>query len=176
MNDDAGRLLHLVEQDVGWNISGLLQELHDVPRRIFAVREKVAPLKAELAMLKARYESKGRSPSHFDIRRSLLLSELKEEARVIYYRNPDFKEAAKGRQVRIELTDGRAEDIAHAHPRYRKFVEEAEEDHRRIAEIGKQLSPLFDRIEGLRGRRDYLIQRIEMARALTYAWKAERDL
>jgi predicted nucleic acid-binding Zn-ribbon protein len=162
----------LVCQDAGMDIPGLLGEMEKLPREMFSIRQKLSPLRSELAMLKARYDSKGRSPSHFDIQRSLLLSELKEEARVTYYRNPDYREDSKGRKVRIELTDGRAEDVAHAHPRYRKFIEESQDELKRMAQISREMQPLFDRIEGLKGREKYLTLKLEQGRALTYTYNA----
>lgn|GEM_PF-5625265 len=167
------RLKLLVAQDTGYDVDGLLRALEELPRRVYALRQRVAPLKAELAMLKARYDSKGRSPSHFDLQRSLLLSELKEEARDAYERDPKYRTDSRGRQTKIELTDGRAEDLAHASLRYRKFLEEAEADWRRIGELGKEISQLWDKIESWRGRQSYLIQALEMSRAHVYAWSAE---
>lgn len=176
MSTDPGRLSRMVYADLDIDVPGLEAELEAVPRKVYALRQKIAPLRAELRMLQARFESKGRSPSHFDIQRGLLLSELKEEARVLYDRDPKFKEAAKGRQVKIELTDGRAEDIAHAHPRYHRFVEEAEDQQKRIADLGREISDLYDRVEVWKGRKEYLTQKLEQARALTYAWSAEARL
>ncbi len=174
---DAGRLLRLVSEDAGMDIAGLLRELEAVPRKKYAIRQKLAPLKAELTMLQARYASKGRSPSFWDVERSMLLSQLKEEARQSYNRNPDLRTDPKtGREVKIELTDGRAADAAHADPRYREFVEKSKAEQRRMNEIGKQIGLLFDRLEVWKGREKFLLTKLEEAKALTYAYNSSARL
>lgn len=175
MNEDAGRLLRLISTDAGVDISGLLDELEKVPQQIFKIREKIAPLRAELRLLQSRYESKGRSPSNWDVERGMLLSELKEEARRNYKLRPDTKDTSRGK-VAVELTDGRAEDLAHASPRYIEFVAKADTERRRIADLGKEIGVLFDKMETWQGRKEFLVQKIEMARAFVYAFAAEARL
>jgi chromosome segregation ATPase len=165
-----------IVQAIGYDVDGLLKELEELPKRIYALRQKINPLRSEMRMLQERFASKGRSSSHYDLQRLVLLSELKEEARVLYRRDPEFKEDSKGRTIRIELTDGRAEDIAHAHPRYRKFIEEADAERKRISEINKELGPLFDKIEVWRGRKEFLVNTIEIAKAMVYGWNASTKL
>lgn len=173
---DAGRLLALVSTDIGWDIAGSLKALEAIPGQIHAIRERIAPLKAELKMLEAKYASKGRSPSHYDIQRSVLMSKLKEEARRMYEANPNYRTGPKGQQIKIELTDGRSEDMAHAAQEYKDFVRRASHDQKRIGQIGKELGPMYDEIERLRGAKEYLMERINMAVALTNAWGRESRL
>ena len=59
---DTGRLARLVYADADMDVPGLLAELESVPERIYSLRQKIAPLRAELRMLEARFASKGRSP------------------------------------------------------------------------------------------------------------------
>lgn len=173
---EPGRIRELVQHETGIDVDGLLGEMEQIPRKVYAIRQELAPLKAELVMLEARYESKGRSPSHFDIARSFLLSELKEEARVLYNRDPEFKEDAKGKKTKIVFTDGRAEDWAHASPRYRKFIEEAEQERRRIAELRDLAGRLYDKLELGKGRKEYLLQKLEQAKAQTYLLSSQMKL
>lgn len=174
--DDPGRVAALVAQETGIDTSGLLAELEGIPRKVYKIRQEMAPLRAELAMLEARFESKGRSPSHFDVTRSFLLSELKEEARVLYNRDPEFKEDAKGKKTKIVFTDGRAEDWAHANPRYRKFIEEAEAQRARIAELRAAISAFYDKLELGKGRKEYILQKLEQAKAQTYLLSSQMKL
>lgn len=176
MSDDPGRVRALVQHETGIDTDGLLAELEQIPRKVYAIRQELAPLKAELAMLEARFESKGRSPSHFDIARSFLLSELKEEARVLYNRDPEFKEDAKGKKTKIVFTDGRAEDWAHASPRYRKFIEEADEQRRRIAELRDAAGRLYDKLEMGKGRKEFILQKLEIAKSQTYLLSSQMKL
>lgn len=170
------RIRALVQHETGIDTAGLLDEMEEIPRKVYAIRQQIAPLKAELAMLEARFESKGRSPSHFDIARSFLLSELKEEARVLYNRDPEFKEDAKGKKTKIVYTDGRAEDWAHCSPRYRKFIEEAEQERRRIAELRDRAGRLYDKLELGKGRKEYVLQKLEIAKAQTYLLSSQMKL
>lgn len=173
---EPGRLSKLVWIDIGMDVDGLLAELEKVPGRVYNLRQKIAPLKAELAMLQARFESKGRSPSHYDISRSMLLSSLKEDIRAAYNRKPEFKEDAKGNKTRMPLTDGRAEDAAHASLLYKQLVEEADEQRRRIADLGREIGGYFDSIEAWRGKKEFLLAKLEQAKALTFAFSAEARL
>jgi predicted nucleic acid-binding Zn-ribbon protein len=165
--EDAGRLRLLIDQDTGYDVDGLMREYEKIPRAIYNLRQQIAPARAELAMLKARYDSKGRSPSHFDLQRSLVLSELTEEIRDSWERDPEKKR---------KLTDGRAKDMAHAHKRYRDLMAEARDDWKRIGELGAQISKVFDKIEGMKGRKEFLAAKLEQVKALTYAWSAESRL
>lgn len=173
---DPGRLTRLVSDDIGWNIAGALREAESIPERIHEIRLKMAPLRSEQKELEAKYASKGRSPSHYDVQRSVLMSKLKEAARQMYDANPNFRTDSKGNQVRIELTDGRAEDMAHAAQEYKDFVRKASRDQKRLAQIGRELSPMFDQIERLKGIAAYLKMRHEAAVALTNAWARESRL
>lgn len=176
---DPARVLASVVHDIGLDLPGLLKELESIPRRIYRLRKKIAPLKAEMKLLQSRYESKGRSPSHYDLERTILLSKLKEDARAIYKRNPEFRQTNAGKQVievRQELTDGRAEDIAHGSPSYTAFVEQGEADRRRIAELGKEIGEHYNVIEGLKGREKYILQTIDIGKMLGYNRSAEAKL
>jgi chromosome segregation ATPase len=173
---EPARIRALVQQETGWDCEALFVEMEATPQKMYALRQKIAPLRAEMKMLEDRFASKGRSPSHWDIERGLLLSELKEEARIIYARDPDLKTDAKGNESVIPLTDGRAEDIAHAHPRYRKFVEESQADRRRIREIGGEVGKLYDRLEAWKGRREFLRSKLEQIKAETYLLSSQMKL
>lgn len=173
---EPARIRALVQQETGWDAEGLLAELEALPRKIYSIRQKLAALRSEMRMLEDRFASKGRSPSHWDIERGLLLSELKEEARIIYARDPEMKTDAKGNESVIPLTDGRAEDIAHAHPRYRKFVEESQADRRRIREIGRGVGTLYDGLEGLKGKREFIRAKLEQLKAETYLLSSQMKL
>jgi chromosome segregation ATPase len=174
---DKGRFLALISHDIGWDIDGLTKAMGSIPARIFKLKEEIQPLKTERQMLASRYSSKGTQPSRYDNRRKYILAELKEEVRTLYYRNPDYTEPdAKGNKRRIEMTDGRAEDRAHGHPRYLRLLEEADEDAKRIAELNKEISVRYDKVEALEGRRTYLQIRLEIVKGLAFAWGNEAKL
>lgn len=101
------------------------------------------------------------------------MSQLKEEARASHAR--EYAAKPEGGKFK-EMTDGRAEDIAHASPNYRKLLDDAKADHRRLAELAQLMGEIYDKIEKLEMRRGVLVQRIEQCRAMTYAWKAEARL
>lgn len=175
--DEKGRFLALVSHDIGWDINGLTKALGAIPARIFKLKEEIQPLRTERQMIASRYHSKGTQPSRYDNRRKYILAELKEEVRTLYYRNPEYTEPdAKGARKRIEMTDGRAEDKAHGHPRYLKVLEEAEEDAKRMTELGRQISERYDKIEALQGRAEYLRIRLEIVKGLAFAWGNEARL
>ena len=166
MAESPGYLTQTVQTSIGWDLAGLLKELEAIPDRIQEIREKIAPLRAELKMRQERYASRGRSPSHSDIIRSTLMAKLKEEERQKYNTCPDTRTDAKTeRTVKVELTDGRCEDLAHARPEYQEFVRNVNREHKRIAAIGRELGPLYDQLELIRGRKEYLTQRLEAPRA-----------
>jgi len=175
-DDERARVADFAHQETGIDADGLLRELEAIPRKVYKIRQEMAPLKAELAMLEARFESKGRSPSHFDISRSFLLSELKEEARVLYNRDPEYKEDTKGKQTKIVFTDGRAEDWAHASPRYRKFIEEADGQRMRIAELRAAVSGFYDQLELGKGRKEFILQKLDQAKARVYLLSSQMKL
>lgn len=173
MADQPGDLLATVQASIGWDLDGLLRELEAIPGQVREIREKIAPLRAELKMRQERYASRGRSPSHSDIIRSTLMAKLKEEERQKYNACPDSRTDAKTeRTVKIELTDGRCEDLAHARTEYQEFVRNVNREHKRIAAIGRELGPLYDQLELIRGRKEYLTQRLEIAKALIYAFNS----
>ncbi len=176
MSDDPGRVTALVSLETGYDVDGMLKENDDIPKRIFSLRQQISPLLAEKRAIDARYIAKGRSTSLWDVERGILLSELKEEARVLYNRDPDFKEDAKGNQTKIELTDGRAEDIARGHPRYRKMIEESRDERKRAATLGKELSKLFDKLEAWKRRADALKIKLEQIKAETYLLNGQLKL
>lgn len=173
MSEDPGYLLSTVQTAIGWDVAGLATALEAMADETLAVREKIAPLRSELKMLQERYASKGRSPSHSDIIRSTLMAKLKEEERMKYNACPDTRVDVKTeKSVKIELTDGRCEDLAHAREEYQEFVRKTNRDHRRIGHLGKELAPLYDRLEFLRGKKQALLERLEIARALIYSFNA----
>jgi chromosome segregation ATPase len=176
MSDEHGYLSATIHAAIGTDVDGLVEELGKIPERIFEIREKIAPIRAELKMRQERYASRGRSPSHADIIRATLMAKLKEEVRTAYNEDPDQRVDSKGNLVKIELTDGRCEDIAHAKQEYQEYVRKTNAEHRRIAELGKQLSPLYDELEKLKGVREYLNQYIEVAKAKIYAFNATSRL
>jgi hypothetical protein len=94
-NPEPARIRALVQQETGWDVDGLLSELESIPRKVYDIRQELAPLRSEMRMLEDRFASKGRSPSHWDIERGVLLSELKEEARILYYRDRSTKRTRK---------------------------------------------------------------------------------
>lgn len=110
------------------------------------------------------------SPGRFCCRK------LKEEARVLYNRDPEYKEDTKGKKTKIVFTDGRAEDWAHASPRYRKFIEEAEGQRARIAELRAALGGFYDKLELGKGRKEYILQKLEQAKAQTYLLSSQMKL
>lgn len=178
MPDRPGDLLATVQASIGWDVENLLRESEKIPDEILAIRQEMAPLRSELKALQEHYASKGRSPSHADIIRSTLLADLKEKVREEYAKCPDTKPHPKNplRQVPIPITDGRAEDLAHQHPRYKEYVRMQNADYKRMAELGKQLAPKFDRIEAMKGKQRHIAQYLEMAKALVNAWNASTRL
>jgi hypothetical protein len=174
--NDPGRTTAFVAHETGYDVDGLLREMEDLPQKFFGLRQKLSPLRAEKGAIDDRFASRGRSPSMWDVERSLLLSELKEEARELYNRSPQFREDSKGNQVKIELTDGRAEDIAHAHPRYRKFVQESIDERRRARELGKQIGKIYDRLEAWKRRSEYIKLKLEQIKAETYLLNGQARL
>lgn len=177
MNDgDPGRVTAFVSHETGYDVAGMLAEQDGLPQKFFQLRQKISPLLAEKRAIDARYAARGRSTSLWDIERGILLSELKEEARVLYNRDPDFKTDGKGKQVKIELTDGRAADLAHAHPRYRKLIDESRDERKRAHELSKQLGKLFDRMEAWKRRADALKIKLEQIKAETYLLNGQARL
>lgn len=174
--NDPGRTTAFVAHETGWDVDGMMRELEGLPQKFFGLRQKIAPLLAEKRAIEDRFASRGRSPSVWDVERSLLLSELKEEARVIYSRNPDTRTDAKGNETVVTMTDGRAEDVAHAHPRYRKFVEESRAERQRARELGREVGKLFDRLEAWKLRRDFLKIKLEQIKAETYLLNGQARL
>lgn len=173
---DPGRVTQFVTHEVGWDVEGLSREMDAMPQRIYSLRQKISPLRSEVVMIEDRYASRGRSISIWDADRTVLLSELKEEARVIYNRNPDFKTDGKGNQVKIEMTDGRAEDVAHAHPRYRKFLQEARDERKRAKEVRTEMGKLYDKLEAWKNRREAIKSRLEQVKADTYLLSSQMKL
>lgn len=176
MNDQRGYLSATIETAIGIDVDGLLAELEKIPDQIAEIRAQIAPLRSELKMRQERYASRGRSPSHADIVRATLMSKLKEEVRTAYNEDPDQRVDSKGNLVKIELTDGRCEDLAHARPEYQEYVRKTNAEHKRIAQLGRDLGPLYDRIEFLRGKKEALLQYVEIAKAKIYAFNATTRL
>ena len=175
-DNDSGRVTALVSHETGYDVDGMLRELDEAPKKYWEIRQKIAPLLAEKRAIEERYTSRGRSPSMWDVERSLLLSELKEEARDAYSQNPAFKTDARGNEVRIELTDGRAEDKAHAALRYRKFIEDSKIERQRARDLKKALGILFDKLEAWKLRREALKIKLEQIKAETYLLNGQARL
>jgi chromosome segregation ATPase len=170
---DAGRLASLVFHDIGMDVPGMLKELEAIPERIHEGKRRLLPLKAELDDLRERYQSRAQQPSQADLERRVLLSEIMEEERVLYNRDPDFATDAKGNQKKIELTDGRAENRAHAHPRYRAYVERMREERKRMAQLSAQCREIYDVCDRHKMRMGVLQQKLQQAGNLEKAWSAE---
>jgi hypothetical protein len=166
---DAGRLAEIVFRDIGMNVPGMLRELEAIPERIHQGKQALLPLKAELDMLRERYQARAQQPSQADLERRILLSELMEEHRVLYGRNPDRKEDGKA----IPLTDGRAENAAHAHPRYRNYVAQMAAERKRMAELSNECRKIYDGIDKLKMKMGVLQQKLQQAANLEKAWSAD---
>jgi len=178
MNDsDPGRILTMASQEAGYDIAGLFREYETIPRKIYSFRQKLVPIRADMRLLQARYESGGaHQPSAYDEARKTLLAELKEEERERYYQNPPTYTNAKGQEIVRDLTDGRAEDLARASRRYRVFLEEAAEERRRIVDLGRRAGEIMDKIDAWKGKQEYLARLLDQCKAVTYAMKAEMNL
>jgi hypothetical protein len=174
--DDAGRLAAIVFRDIAMDVPAMLNELEDIPQRIHNGKRKLLPLKAELDMLRERYNARAQQPSQADLERRVLLSELMEEARVLYNRDPDYKEDAKGNRTVIQMTDGRAENWAHGHPRYAAFVKTMAEERKRMAELSGQCREIYDVIDRHKMRFNVLQIKLKQAEGLEHAWSAEARL
>lgn len=176
-SDDRGRLLALVSHEAGYDVDGLFREYEGVPKKIFSLRQRLAPLRADMRLMQARYESGGaHQPSAYDEARKTLLAELKEEERERYNQTPETYTNAKGQEVVKELTDGRAEDLARASRRYRVFLEEAAQERRRIVEMGREVGEIMDKIDVWKGRQEYLARLLDQCKACTYALGQEARL
>lgn len=132
----------------------LLAQLLEQTRKIHA-------LEKEAARLEARYGGGGNQGSHYDRDRKALLAELKEDARALYAKNPDTTTDAKGNEKIIPLTDGRADDMARMHPRYKRFLAEAESDLQVYADLKVDIGEAI-------GVRTWIRENLEMIRAATY--------
>lgn len=174
--EDAGRLLSVLSHDFGMDIEGMLRELEEIPSRMKVGKGKIAPLKAEQDLLRSRFDARALQPSQFELERRILLSELKEEQRILYNRDPEFRTDSRGKNVKVELTDGRAEDLAHGHPRYARFVDEGRTDRRRLAELAAELRTLYDAMDVLKAKKAFLLAKLEQIKAMTYAWNGEARL
>jgi len=176
-DNDPGRILAMASREAGYDIEGLFREYEMIPRKIYAFRQKLAPLRADVRLLQARFESGGaHQPSAYDEARKTLLAELKEEERERYYQNPPTSTNAKGQEVVRDLTDGRAEDLARASRRYRVFLEEAAEERRKIVALSRQVGEILDKIDAWKGKQEYLARLLDQCKAITYAMKAEMNL
>lgn len=161
---DAGRLLALVSHEAGWDIPALFREYEQIPQKIYALRQRINPLKADIAMLQARFEGKGQQASPYDDERKILLAELKEEERDRWERErPEDK----------PLSDARAEDKARASKLYRDFVADATKERDRIVSLGKEVGKLYDKIEVWKGRQEYLSKLLDQCKAVTYVVNSE---
>lgn len=174
--DDPGRVTALVSHETGYDVDGMLRELEEAPKKYWEIRQKIGPLLAEKRAIEERYTSRGRSPSMWDVERALLLSELKEEERDRYNAEPDYKTDGKGNKVKIELTDGRAEDRAHAALRYRTFVADSKAERQRARDLKRDLGKLFDKLEAWKLRREYLKIKLEQIKAETYLLNGQARL
>jgi hypothetical protein len=123
--------------------------------------KKIHALEKEAARYEARYGSAGNQGSHYDRDRKALLAELKEDARALYAKNPETTTDSKGNEKIIPLTDGRADDMARMHPRYRRFLAEAESDLQVYADLKADIGEAL-------GVRTWIKESLEMIRAATY--------
>lgn len=174
---DAGRLAALVFRDIGMDVPGLLKELEQIPKRILAGKRRLRPLKLELDGLREHYSARAQQPSQADLDRKALLSELMEEARTVYNQRPDLKDdPKKGGKVKIELTDGRAEALAHAHPRYRDRLAQMSADRKRMAELAGLCREIYDVLDHHKQRMAVIRDFLKHAEGLEHCWSAEARL
>lgn len=175
--NEPGRTTAFVAHETGYDLDGMLKELEEAPKKYWEIRQRIGPLLAEKRAIDDRFVSRGRSPSMWDVERSLLLSELKEEARDAYNQNPAYRTDAKtGREIKLEMTDGRAEDVAHASLRYRTFINDSKADRQRAQDLKKALGKLFDKLEAWRLRREFLRVKLDQIKAETYLLSSQMKL
>jgi hypothetical protein len=161
---------------VGGDPDEVLQEYRDQIDRVHAASMQVAQQKAHMVRLEVRFGKSNQAGSHWDAERKVLLAEISEEERVKYRRNPEQTTDSKGVTKDVSLTDGRVEDLAHAHPRYRKFLDETLREREDYARASVKLSEAFAELEHAKGIQAYLEARLQMMRSLTYAYGAETRL
>lgn len=81
-----------------------------IPDASEAIYQDLAESLDQFAAQSALYESNGPGGSLWELNRKVLLAELKEQIRS---------------ETMEKLTDGRADDLAHIHPTYKKFLADA---------------------------------------------------
>jgi len=173
---DPGRTTAFVAHETGWDVDAMMRELEEAPKKYWEIRQKIGPLLAEKRAIDDRYASRGRSPSMWDVERSLVLSEITEEVRDAYNANPAFKTDAKGNKIKIELTDGRAADMAHAALRYRTFIKDSKIERQRANDLKKELGTFFDKLEAWKLRREFLKIKLDQIKAETYLLSSQMKL
>jgi hypothetical protein len=131
--------------------------------------KKIHRLEKEAASLEARYGSAGNQGSHYERERKALLAELKEDARTLYAKDPETVTDSKGVTKTVPLTDGRADDMARMHPRYKRFLSEAESDLQTFADLKADIGEAI-------GVRTWIKESLEMVRAATFYASAEARL
>jgi hypothetical protein len=169
-------LLEEVTLLVGADSEGILDELRKHVEARHDASMEISRLKAEAKTLEALFGKQGGSmaQTHYEHERSMLLAELKEAARVRYKRDPDTKTNSKGDEVVIELTDGRADDLARGDPLYKSHLKEAERNRERYAELQAQISKAFAEKEKRDGLITYCRERLDTIRALIYYESSRR--
>lgn len=175
-DNGAGDFVSRMGGELGGDPDQLLQEYRNQVDRVREAALAVARHKAQMVRLETRFGKFGLFGSHWDAERKVLLAELSEEERVKYKRNPDTKTDAKGVTTEVAITDGRVDDLAHAHPRYRRFLEDTLREREEHARLGVALSEAYTELEHAKGVQAYLEARLQMIRSMAYAWGGEARL
>lgn len=151
-----------IATSTGLDMEGFFQELREASSKLLEKRKELSLLRAQRVRLEARYGSHGQSLSHWDHQRKTLLAEIAEQ------RREDLRvanEAALGQDPKAKpekLTESALDDYAHAHPRYKQFLEESYGERMEYVGYKAQLDQLYGEVEHLQGVREYLIQRIRL--------------
>lgn len=123
----------------------------------------VARRKAHMASLASRFGARG-SVSHWDAERKAVLARLMEGRR------------AELLAAELKVTESALDNYAHAHPDYQRYLERARVELEQYEEAQARLSESFAELEHAKGLLSYLDSKLQMMRALSFAWGSEARL
>lgn len=137
-------------------------QLQEKSGELLAKRRELSELRAQKVRLEARYGSIGNGMSHWDHQRKTLLAEIAEQRRAdVAQSNADL--LAQDPKAKPEkITEAALDDYAHAHPRYKRFLEESFGEREEYLRYRSDLDRLYGEVEHLQGVREYLVQRIRL--------------
>lgn len=149
--------------ELGADPEALLADYRAQVDRVHEAALAVARQKAHMAMLASRFGARG-TVSHWDAERKAFLARLAEGQRA--------ELLAAGSKV----SEAGLDSFAHAHADYARYLERARVELEQYEEQQAKLSELFAALDHAKGVLAYYEARLQMVRALSYAYSAEARL